>query len=45
MAKQVHIRVEDEVYDELVEYSTVRGQSIQPVHPFASHLPFASLSG
>ena len=29
MAKQVHIRVEDEVYDELVEYSTVRGQSIQ----------------
>lgn len=29
MAKQVHVRVEDEVYDELVEYSTVRGQSIQ----------------
>lgn len=29
MAKQVHIRVEDEVYDELVEYSTVCGQSIQ----------------
>lgn len=29
MAKQVHIRVEDEVYDEPVEYSTVRGQSIQ----------------
>lgn len=29
MAKQVHIRVDDEVYEELSNYSSVSGQSIQ----------------
>lgn len=29
MAKQVHIRVDDDVYDELCDFSSVSGQSIQ----------------
>ncbi len=29
MAKQVHVRVDDKVYNELSEYSTLRGQSVQ----------------
>ena len=29
MSKQVHIRVEDEVYESLVKYCTDKGQSMQ----------------
>ena len=38
MAKQVHIRVDDDIYKELSDYSVVSGQSMQDYRQAVLHL-------